>query len=27
VAGDDLIAFLDLQAGQVAATVKTGAFP
>ena len=27
VAGDDVIAFLDLQAGQVAATVKTGAFP
>jgi hypothetical protein len=27
VAGDDIIAFLDLQAGQVAATVKTGAFP
>ena len=27
VAGDNLIAFLDLQAGQVAATVKTGAFP
>ena len=27
VAGDDVIAFLDLQAGQVASTVKTGAFP
>jgi YVTN family beta-propeller protein len=27
VAGDDMIAFLDLEAGQVAATVKTGAFP
>jgi DNA-binding beta-propeller fold protein YncE len=27
VAGDDRIAFLDLEAGQVAATVKTGAFP
>jgi DNA-binding beta-propeller fold protein YncE len=27
VAGDDLIAFLDLEAGQVESTVKTGAFP
>ena len=27
VAGDNVIAFLDLQAGQVAETVKTGAFP
>jgi len=27
VAGDNLIAFLDLEAGQVESTVKTGAFP
>ena len=27
VAGDDVIAFLDLPAGQIASTVKTGAFP
>jgi YVTN family beta-propeller protein len=27
VAGDDLIAFLDLEAGQVDSTLKTGAFP
>lgn len=27
VAGDDLIAFLDLEAGQVKSTLKTGAFP
>jgi len=27
VAGDNVIAFLDLQAGQVAETLKTGAFP
>jgi len=27
VAGDDLIAFLDLEAGQVESTLKTGAFP
>ncbi len=27
VAGDNLIAFLDLEAGQVEATIKTGAFP
>jgi hypothetical protein len=27
VAGDDLIAFLDLEGGQVDATLKTGAFP
>jgi DNA-binding beta-propeller fold protein YncE len=27
VAGDDVIAFLDLQAGQIASTIKTGAFP
>ena len=27
VAGDDVIAFLDLPAGQVTSTVKTGAFP
>ena len=27
VAGDDVIAFLDLPAGRVTATVKTGAFP
>ena len=27
VAGDDLIAFVDLEAGQLEATVKTGAYP
>jgi len=27
VAGDDLIAFVDLEAGQVDSTLKTGAFP
>jgi hypothetical protein len=27
VAGDNVIAFLDLQAGQVTETIKTGAFP
>ena len=27
VAGDNLIAFLDLEAGQVESTLKTGAFP
>lgn len=27
VAGDDLIAFIDLEGGQVEATLKTGAFP